>query len=103
MFSSSTTFSSTTLLKRSRHDGTRPDSNTPARLLAKCRATFELETASLLLSNGQIIPDATNNHLPLGGLWINLNIRRVSIFTVGFLHFLKPDLRPFGLRRHFKR
>ncbi len=67
------------------------------------RATFELETASLLLSNGQIIPDATNNHLPLGGLWINLNIRRVSIFTVGFLHFLKPDLRPFGLRRHFKR
>ena len=67
------------------------------------RATFELETASLLLSNGQIIPDATDNHRPLGGLWINLNIRRVSIFTVGFLHFLKPDLRPFGLRRHFKR
>src|SRR5216117_3195637 len=104
MFSSSTTFSSATLLKRSRHDGTRRDSNTPARYSQSVQATFELETASLLLSNGQVIPpDATHNHLPLGGLWINLNIGRVSVFTVGFLHFLKPGLRPFGLRRHFKR
>src|SRR5205809_6795237 len=66
MFSSSTTFSSATLLKRSRHDGTRRDSNTPARYSQSVQARFELETASLLLSNGQVIPpDATNNHLPL--------------------------------------
>ena len=62
MFSSSTTFSSATLLKRSRHDGTRRDSNTPARYSQSVQARFELETASLLLSNGQVIPpDATNN------------------------------------------
>src|SRR5437667_9419796 len=52
MFSSSTTFSSATHLKRSRHDGTRRDSNTPARYSQSVQARFELETASLLLSNG---------------------------------------------------